>query len=188
MAQHVVDTPLLPRGMKMSLSSVIVVALMTLAASSVSAQDPDHPSFVPDVLKRVIVDPTTYAPAVVAWEATRLDWRSSQVFFQNGWFEHNPRFTVSGRAGDTAIGYAAGNRQILTDAMAIVPLSLVNNASARVMERLLMPRYPNHRRLIRAIGWIERSAVASYWSYRLGAGHVRQWQENTRRARQLGYR
>ena len=172
----------------MSSSRVMVVALMMLAASSVSAQDQDHSSFVPGVLKRVIFDPTTYAPAVVSWEATRLDWRSSQVFFQNGWLEHNPRFTVSGRRDDTAIGYTAGNRQILTDSIGILPLSLVNNASARVVERLLMPRYPNHRKLLRTIGWIERNAVASYWTYRLSAGHFRQWQGNERRARQFGYR
>ena len=68
---------------------VIVVALVMLAAaSSASAQDQDHASFAPDVLKGLIFDPTTYAPAVVTWEATRLDWRSSQIFFRNGSFEH----------------------------------------------------------------------------------------------------
>lgn len=171
----------------MVLSRAIVVALMMLVASSVSAQNQDHASFVPDVLKKVIFDPTTYAPAVVAWEATRLDWRSSQIFFQNGSFEHNPRFTVSGRNDDIAISYAAGNRQILTDAIANLQFSLVNNVSARVIERLLMRRYPNYPKLLRAIGWIERSAAASYWSYRLSADHFRQWQENARRAQQLSY-
>jgi hypothetical protein len=171
----------------MSLSRAIVIALMMLMASSVSAQDQDHASFVPDVVNKVILDPTTYAPAIVAWTATRLDWRSSQIFFQNGSFEHNPRFTVSGRGEDTAVGYAAGNRQILTDAIANLPLSLVNNVSERVMERLLMRRYPTHRKLLRTIGLIERSAMASYWSYQLSAGHFRQWQDNRRRARQLGY-
>jgi hypothetical protein len=164
---------------------VIVVALMMLVASSASAQDQDRASFVPDVVKQVILDPTTYAPAILAWKATRLDWQSSQILFQHGSVEHNPRFTVSGRRDDTAIGYAAGNRQILTDAIANLQLSVVNNASARVVERLLMPRYPNHRKLLRTIGWIERNAVASYWSYRLSAGHLRQWQENERRGYQL---
>ena len=171
----------------MSLSRVTVVALMMLVASSVSAQDQDHASFVPDVVKKVILDPTTYAAGVVAWEATRLDWQSSQIFFRNGLFELNPRFTVSGRGDDIAISYAAGNRQILTDAMANLQLALFNNVSERVMERLLMPRYSTHRKLLRTIGWIERSAMASYWSYRLSAGHFRQWQENERRARELGY-
>lgn len=171
----------------MNVSRVIVVALMMLAASSVSAQDQGRASFGSDVAKKVLLDPTTYAPAIVAWKATRLDWQSSQIFFQRGWFEHNPRYTVSGRGNDTAIGYAAGNRQIFRDSIGNLQLSLVNNVSERVMERLLMPRYPNHRTLLRTIGWIERSAMASYWSYRLSAGHFRQWQENERRALQLGY-
>ena len=171
----------------MNLFRAIVVALMLLAAASVSAQNQDRASFVPDVVKEVLLDPTTYAPAIVAWEATRLDWRSSQIFFQNGSVEQNARFTVSGRGNDIAIGYALGNRQILTDAIANLQLSLVTNASARVMERLLMSRYPDHRKLLLTIGWIERSAMASYWSYRLSAGHFRQWQENERLARQLGY-
>jgi hypothetical protein len=162
-------------------------ALILLVASSVAAQDPDRGSFVPDVVKQVFLDPTTYAPAIIAWKATRLDWQSSQIFFQNGYVEHNPHFTVSGRADDTAIGYAAGNRQILTGAIANLQLSLLNNVSERVIERVLISRYPNHRKLLRTIGWIERSAMASIWSYRLSAGHFRQWQENERLARQLGY-
>ena len=73
------------------------------------------------------------------------------------------------------------------DSIANLRLSLINNVSERVMERLLMPRYPNHRRLVRTIGWIERNAMASYWSYRLSAGHFRQWRENGQRAQRLGY-
>ena len=169
-------------------ATVVIAVTLLLASSSVSAQEQDHTSFVPDVVKNVVLDPTTYAPAIVAWGATRLDWRSSQVFFQHGWVEQNARFTVSGRPNDIAIGYAAGNRQILTDSIANLQLSLVNNVSERVVERLLMRRYPGHRKLLRAIGWIERSAVASYWSYRLSAGHFRQWRENDRRAQRLGYK
>lgn len=176
-----------PTDEPMSLLRVMVVALIVLAASSVSAQDQDRPSFVPDVIRKVILDPTTYAPAIVAWEATRLDWRSSQIFFQHGALEHNPGFTISGRGDDIAIGYAAGNRQIFQDAIANLQLSVVNNLSARVVERLLLARYPHHRTLVRAIGWIERGAMASFWSYRQSAGHFRQWQENERRAQQLGY-
>ncbi|HVH29160.1 MAG TPA: hypothetical protein VM818_20540 [Vicinamibacterales bacterium] len=168
-------------------SRTVAVALIVLVASSVFAQDPDRGSFVPDIVKQVFIDPTTYVPAIVAWKATRLDWGSSQVFFQNGYVEKNPRFTVSGRAGDTAIGYAAGNRQILTDALANLELSLINNVSERVFERLLVSRYPNQRKLLRAVGWIERGAMASLLTYRQSAGHFRQWKENERLAGQLGY-
>jgi hypothetical protein len=185
----------------MNAARAMAAALMILAAASVSAQnqnhnhnqdqdqdqDQDRAAFVPDVVRRVVLDPTTSAPAIVAGEATHLDWRSSQVFFRNGSVEQNPRFTISGRGDDTAISYAAGNRRILKDAIANLQLSLVNNVSAHVMERLLMPRYPRRHKLLRTIGWIERSTVASYWSYRLSAGHFRQWQENERRAGQLGH-
>lgn len=175
----------------------VVVCLVTLVAASasaqdvaspVSAQDRDHGSFLGDVVKQVALDPTTYAPAIMAWGATRLDWRSSQVFFRNGYYEHNPRFTVSGLPDDTAIGYADGNRKISIDAVANLQFSLLNNFPERVIERLLIRRYPQHRKLLRTIGWIERSVAASYWAYRLSAGHLRQWQENERRARRLGYR
>ncbi len=172
----------------MNWSRMAIVVLMALMAPSVSAQDPDRVPFVPDVVRKVILDPTTYAPAIMAWGATRLDWQSSQVFFRNGMVEHNPNFTVSGRVDDVAVGYGAGNRQILADAVTNLQMSVINNVSARVLERLLMSRHPGHRRLVRTIGWIERSAMASYWSYRLSAGHFRQWQDNERRAQQLGYR
>ncbi len=157
-------------------------------ASSASAQEQDPAPVLPGVVKAVLLDPTTYAPAIVAWEATRLDWRSSQIFFQNGWSEHNAGFTRSGQADGTAIGYAAGNRQIALDALANLRLSVVNNVSSRLAERLLIRRFPSHRTLIRRLAWIERIAVASFRTYRLSAGHLRQWKENERFARQLGYR
>ena len=172
---------------RLSVSMVALMALLLLAVPSVSAQEQVPRSLVPDVLKQVLLDPTTYAPAIVAWSATRLDWQSSQVFFQNGWSEQNARFTVSGLSGDTAIDYHAGNRQILTDAFANLQLSLINNVSSRVTDGLLIRRYPSHRKLIRAVGWIERGVMASYLSYRLSADHFRQWQENGQRAQQFGY-
>jgi hypothetical protein len=166
---------------------VIGLVMLMCGVASASAQDQAHRSLVLVVVKQVFLDPTTYAPAIVAWTATRLDWQTSQVFFQNGSTEHNARFTTSGLGDDTAMSYGAGNRQILTDAFANMQYSLVNNASSRVVEGLLIPRYPNHRTLFRTVGWIERSVMASYLSYGLSAGHFRQWQENGRRAQQLGY-
>src|SRR5437764_12535307 len=126
----------------MKLFRTIVSAVIVLTASSAIAQE-DHPvgSALTDVVKNVLLDPTTYAPAIVAWEATRLDWRSSQVFFQSGFVEHNPRFTASGIGDDTAIGYAAGNRQILMDSFSNLQLSQVYNSSERVVIRQLMPLF-----------------------------------------------
>lgn len=164
----------------------LIVALVLLPASWARAQEPDDSSFVPDVVKRVVLDPTTYAPAIVAWKATRLDWSSSQVFFRNGFVEDNARFTLSGLRHDAPISYAAGNRRIFVDAIVNLQVSVINNVTGQVIERLLMKRYPDHRRLVRTIGWIERSAMASFLSYRLAAGHFRQWQLNQRRDDQFG--
>jgi hypothetical protein len=172
----------------MNVFRAVATALLVALASPASAQEQAPAPLLTGVVKAVILDPTTYAPAIVAWEATRLDWRSSQVFFQLGWTEHNARFTTSGLGDDTAIGYAAGNRKIAVDALANLRLSVVNNFSSRLVERLLIRRYPTRGTLVRTIGWIERIAFASYWTHRLSADHFRQWQENERRARQFGYR
>lgn len=170
----------------------IVVALIVLwtsyaLAQEQNGQEPDRSSFVSDTAKRMAADPTTYAPAAFLYVSMRLDWNSSQVFFQNGSTEHNSRYTLSGRADDVAISYGAGNRRILGDAIAILPLSLMNNITNNVIERILIERYPDHRKFLRAIGWIERFSFASYMSYRLSAEHFRQWQTNGWYARQFGY-
>ena len=167
---------------------MMATALLVVLASPASAQEQAEAPLLTGVVKAVFLDPTTYAPALVAWEATRLDWRSSQVFFRLGWTEHNARFTTSGLRDDTAVGYAAGNRTIAVDALENLCLSVVNNSSSRLAERLLIRRYPARRTLIRTVGWIERIAFASYWTYQQSAGHFQQWQENERRARQFGYR
>ena len=180
--------PSITRGTRLWLSRGLIAALILLVVSAATAQDRTPPVSVRDVIRNVALDPTTYAPAIVAWEAMRLDWRSSQVFFERGWIEQNPRFTVSGRAGDIAIPYAAGNRLIVKDAFANLRVPLVNNVSERVVERLLQTRYPNHRRLLRAAGWAERLTMASILSYRRSAEHFRQWKDNERRAQQLGFK
>jgi hypothetical protein len=171
----------------MSVPGAAAVALLMILASPASAQEQDPAPILSGVVKAVILDPTTYVPAIVAWEATRLDWRSSQVFFQLGWTEHNARFTTSGRGDGTAVGYAAGNRTINMDALENLRRSAINDFSSRVLERLLIRRYPTRRTLVRTLGWIERTALASYWTYQLSADHFRQWRDNERRARQFGY-
>ena len=168
------------------------VVLMLLAAP-VFAQSPDAPardegSFLWDVAKATAVDPTTYAPAATAYGAMRLDWGSSQVLFQNGYVEHNPRYTISGRSHDVPLSYAAGNGKIFRDSLQILQMSVVNNLTANFVERALIQRHPNHKKLFRTLGWIERVGFASYWSYRLSAGHLRAWQDNERLARQRGYK
>jgi hypothetical protein len=152
------------------------------------AQAPDEPSFAVDVFKRVVFDPTTYVPAAVAYHSFRLDWDTSQVLFQHGFKEINPRFTVSGYSRDMPISYQAGNRRILDDAVGVFGTSLLNNLIENVFERALLQNSPDHRRLIRTLGWIERITFASYLTYRQSSQHFEQAARNRQMAAQSGFR
>ena len=83
----------------------------------------------------MVFDPTTYAPAIIAYDATMRDWKTSQPFFRNGFMEHNSRFTISGRANDVPVSYAEGKKRILADAAANLGMSALNNFTGRVFER-----------------------------------------------------
>jgi hypothetical protein len=133
-----------------------------------------------ETVTRVLKDPTTYALPPIVYTAHRLDWDSSQKLFAYGYLEANPDFTLSGRADDAPISYHAGNRKILRFAAGTLGRSVLNNAACAIVERRLIDRYPHRRKLIRALGWIERSLVTSYWTYRLTHNQVRQWQDNER--------
>jgi hypothetical protein len=167
---------------------VLWVGVLSFLSSSALAQDQQQSSFLASVVKDVVLDPTTYAPAVIAYDATVRDWNSSQPFFRNGFMEHNPRFTISGLPNDVPLSYRDGNRRIVSDAVANLGVSLANNFTDRVFERRLMERYPGHRKIVRTVSWIERLSFGAYLSYALSAEHYRQAQANASRARELGYR
>ena len=171
--------------------ALVVVAALTAAtvlrASPVLAQDPEPASPVLSILKQVVSDPTTYAPSAFTGTAQYLDWKSSQVFFQHGFLEENPDFTASGLAGDTPVSYGTGNWRIARSAITNLGPSLANNTVAAIVERVLIKRYPTHRKLVRAVSWAERIVFASWATYRQSAASFRQWELNDERARQLGY-
>lgn len=167
------------------------VGAFSFLSSNATAQDQtaqDQSSSLTSVVKETLLDPTTYAPAVIAYDATVRDWNTSQPFFRNGFTEHNPRFTISGLANDVPVSYSEGNRRIVSDAVANLGASLVNNFTDRVFERVLLDRYPHHRKIVRTISWIERLSFGAYMSYALSAEHYRQARSNAVRARDLGYR
>jgi hypothetical protein len=168
-------------------SALFAAIVVVLAAPIVSAQEQPQ-SFLADTFKKAILDPTTYAPAAIAYDATMRDWSSSQPFFRNGYRERNERYTISGRPNDIPMSYADGRQQILKDAVLNLQVSLINNVASRTFERALIDRYPHRRKLVRTIGWVQRIGLASFLSYRLSAAHYRQAAENERRAAQLGYR
>ena len=166
----------------------MLAALMLLTAFGVSAQEREQPSsFVGSVFTRVAVDPTTYTPALLGYDATIRDWNSSQPFFQHGFREANGRFTISGLPNDVPVSYAAGRRIILADALVSLERSVVNNLAEQIVERMLVQRFPNHRKLVRTLGWAQRISFASFKSYRLSAKHYRQADQNQRLASQLGF-
>jgi hypothetical protein len=153
---------------------------------SVTAQEEPRP-LVWDIVRGVLIDPTTYAPAVLSYEAQRWDWKTSQVLLERGWLEQNPRFTISGRPNDVPMTYEAGTRQIRKEALARLQWSVTNNLATGICERVLIARYPNHGKLVRTISWIERISVSSYMSYLASIEHFRQVSKNRRLAREYGY-
>src|SRR5262245_32502751 len=141
-----------------ALTSSIAVGL----PRSVLAQEEPRPNVVLDVVKDVLFDPTTYAPATLSYTSQRMDWNSSQVLFRAGWMEHNWRYTVSGRPDDRPISYEAGNRQIRMSAVRQLQESLVNNVAAQIFERALAEQHPNHRKLFKTLSWVERISFSAY--------------------------
>ena len=162
----------------------IAVVLMPALAS---AQESGGGSAVGSIFKRVVFDPTTYAPAVIAYDGTMRDWNTSQPFFRHGYFERNERFTLSGLPNDRPVSYEIGQRRILNDAFVTLEMSLINNVSSQVFERVLIDRFPERRKLVRTLGWIERSTFASFMAYRLSAQHYRQATVNQAYAQQMGF-
>src|SRR5436190_11291945 len=87
---------------------VMILTLVLASAPFASAQDEKRSSASADVVKGVVFDPTTYAPALIGYDATMKDWKTSQPFFRNGYVEHNERFTITGQPNDTALDYMLG--------------------------------------------------------------------------------
>ena len=166
-------------------SCLIVYALLVPCAAF--AQERES-SVIGSAIKATFLDPTTFAPAVFTYDGTMRDWNTSQPFFRNGFVEQNARFTRSGRPGDIAISYEAGRNQILRDSMSVLAVSAVHNFGTRLIEEGLRERFPEHRKLVTVLGWIERSAVASALSYGLAGPHYRQARLNQRMMNDLGLR
>jgi hypothetical protein len=171
----------------MTSRAVLTAIVLVFASALASAQTEERRPFAWDVARAVLVDPTTYASALISYESMRQDWKTSQVLFAHGWLEQNPRFTISGRANDVPLGYHEGTSRIRGVALTVLRGSAVNNLSVRIAERLLVARYPHHRTLIRTLSWVERIAFASLLTYSNSADHLRQASSSRRLAREYGY-
>ena len=118
-----------------------------------------------EVFTRVAKDPTTYALPPIIYTAHRLDWDSSQKLFAHGYPKPTRTSRVTGRVNDVPISYAAGKRRILRYSAAMIGRSALNNGICALVERRLIERSPEHRTLIRTLGWIERGFITpTCWS------------------------
>ena len=170
-----------------SFTLIFVILCMALFVPNIAnAQDDGRSNVALDLTKAVLFDPTTYAPATLSYTSQRMDWKTSQVLFDAGWVEHNARFTVSGRPDDKPISFAAGNKQIRRDALAHLQESVVNNLSTQIFERVLAQKYPEHRKLFKVLGWVERISFSSYVGYMASVDHFQQVQRNQEMARKVG--
>jgi hypothetical protein len=168
-------------------SVLLAAVLLTPAITSAQSEAPSSSIFW-DVTKSVVFDPTTYAPATLTYTSMNMDWKSSQVMFRNGWVEQNHRFTVTGRPNDKPVSFEAGNKKIRQMALLHLQESVINNVAANLFERVLVEKYPNHRKLFKTLSWIERIAFSSYVSYVASANHFKQARRNQELALQYGYR
>lgn len=135
----------------------------------------------------MLLDPTTYIPAPISYAAQHQDWQSSQPFFQHGWLEANPNLTRSARQNDTPLSYEEGQNRILTSSLIRLEVSALHNTLVYAGERSLIERHPNHKKLIKVIGWSERIGFAAGFAYAGSASNIRQTRHNRQLARELGY-
>lgn len=162
------------------------LALLLVPPSASGQAEPPRP-FAWDVARAVLIDPTTYVPAIVAHEAMMNDWKTSQVLFAHGWREVNPRYTVTGLPNDVPVSYEEGKDRIRGASLNVLWFSVLNNTLAGVGERLLISKYPHRKKLIRTLSWVERIGYASVIAYRNSAVHLRQAERNRQLAREFAY-
>jgi hypothetical protein len=171
-----------------AIKRVVLLTLIILTPAVASAQAETDSNLFWDVTRAVVFDPTTYAPATLAYTSMRMDWESSQTLFRNGWVEHNRMFTISGRANDLPVSFDDGNKKIRHMAVLHLQESILNNVATNVFERVLAEKYPQHRTLFKVLSWVERIGFASYVSYAASANHFRQAERNRQTAIQFGYK
>ena len=87
----------------------MMITLVLANTPAASAQDDKSSSAFADVVKGVVLDPTTYAPALIGYDATMRDWNTSQPFFRNGFVEHNQRFTLTNAEIGRRLGIYQGH-------------------------------------------------------------------------------
>ncbi len=155
----------------MNRKSVGITLAVLLLASTAQAQEGNG---VGSILKKVALDPTTYAPAAIYRHALRQDWATSQPLFERGFVEMNPDFTQDGRVFSTPISPEAGYKKIDKYALGLLMNSAIHNTTSQTLEHFLAKRHPEHKKLIKVLGIVERVAVGGYLTYAASAKHYKQ--------------
>ena len=171
----------------MNLRLVVLACVGFLSAAPAFAQEPQPLLGLAKIARAVAHDPATYAPVIAKYGAMTLDWESSQVFFRNGFVEHNARYTVSGQSNDIPLSHGAGSRKVVVDSLRLFAHSVPANLAERTIEQLLIRKYSSHRKTWVVLGQATRILGTSYFSYAASARHLQQWRRNERLAQQLGY-
>ena len=170
--------------MRQTLQTLLVFLLSLAAPLSLHAEEPP---LLGSLFTQVALDPTTYVPAPIAYSASRRDWDTSQVFFQHGYLEANPYYTISDRPNSYPVSYQEGNRRVRNAALWILGFSALNNLTEEVVEHQFLNHQLEHRTLVRTLGWIERIGFAAGLTYVQSHRHFQQATTNEQLARQYGW-
>ena len=135
----------------------------------------------------LLLDPTIFAPAGVSYYAQKADWDTSQVFFQHGWVEANPSFTLSRQPFSAPISHKAGMRIINKWSVETLMWSSLHNTGSYILTAYLTSYQPNHKKLIKVISWSERIIFASIITYYTSSAHFHQASLNRKMAKEYGY-
>ena len=147
---------------------VLLAGIFCVATSNAIAQDQDRSSFVGSIVKQVAFDPTTYAPSHhrLRRHHARLEDIPAVLPGTASW-STTRGLRSAAEPTIVPLPYADGKKRILADAAANLGMSALNNFTGRVFERMLTERYPKHRKIVRAVSWIERISFGVYMSYLL---------------------
>src|SRR4051812_34434974 len=118
------------------LVSAVVLGMALCAPLTAAAQTVDQRVSASSIVRTVLRDPVTYAPALIKYTSMNLDWESSQVFFRNGFVEQNARFTVSGRSKDTPISHGQGSRKVVADSLILLAQTVPEHLAERTLEQV----------------------------------------------------
>ena len=164
------------------------IMILTMPAVASAQSDDGDSNLFWDITRSVVFDPTTYAPATLAYTSMNLRLAELSAAVPQWLGRAEPSFYGERPAERYSRQLYGRERKIRQMALLHLQESIVNNAAANIFERVLAEKYPQHRKLFKVLSWMERIAFASYVSYMASANHFKQAERNRQLAIQYGYR